>query len=124
MRLLESDEALVVGLERERSKHVLPVLAIDDDKEFLESKALFQNPKSASSSVVVVLLQLVDVGFVFGGLICKDKSGCAGNSSISKLCQAPKTSVCVCVCVCSALACLSSLSLCVLLPFLSAGESL
>lgn len=67
------------GLERERSKQE-SCLAIDDVMEFLESKALFQNPKSMSSSVVV-LLQL-DVGLVFGGLICKDKSGCAGNSSI------------------------------------------
>lgn len=67
------------GLERERSKHDESCLAIDDVMEFLESKALFQNPKSMSSSVL--LLQL-DVGFVFGGLICKDKSGCAGNSSI------------------------------------------
>lgn len=53
-------------------------LAIDD-MEFLESKALFQNPKSMSSSV---LLLQVDVGLAFGGLICKDKSGCAGKSSI------------------------------------------
>lgn len=45
----------------------------------LVSKALLRKPKSISSSV---LLQ-VDVGFVFGGLICRDKSGCAGNSSIS-----------------------------------------
>ena len=66
------------GLERERSKQE-SCLAIVDWMEFLESKALFQNPKSMSSSVL--LLQL-DVGLAFGGLICKDKSGCAGNSSI------------------------------------------
>lgn len=101
--LLDSEEGL--GFESERSKQVVSVLAIDD-MEFLDSKALFQNPKSMSSSVV--LLQL-DVGLVFGGLICKDKSGCAGNSSIfNKL-------VFLCVCVCSALA---SSSLYPLLPSL------
>jgi len=78
MRLEElelSDE--VFGLERERATQE-SCLAIDD-MEFLESKALFQNPKSMSSSV---LLLQVDVGLAFGGLICKDKSGCAGKSSI------------------------------------------
>lgn len=65
------------GLESERLKQE-SCLAIDV-MEFLESKALFKNPKSISSSVL--LLQLA-VGLVFGGLICKDKSGCAGNSSI------------------------------------------
>lgn len=58
----------------------------EDMDEFLESKALFQNPKStsaASSSSAALLLQLPDdLGLVFGGLICRDKSGCAGNSSI------------------------------------------
>jgi len=65
------------GLERERATQE-SCLAIDDI-EFLESKALFQNPKSMSSSV---LLLQPEVGLVFGGLICKDKSGCAGKSSI------------------------------------------
>lgn len=57
----------------------------DEMDEFLESRALFQNPKSMSvaSSSSALLLQLPDdVGLVFGGLICRDKSGCAGNNSI------------------------------------------
>ena len=53
-------------------------LAIVDSMEFVESNPLFQNPKSMS--YYVLLLQL-GVGLVFGGLIFKDKSGCAGNSS-------------------------------------------
>jgi hypothetical protein len=75
--LFESKD--LVGFERERSKELS---FLDDDKEFLESKALFQNPKSISSSVDVLFQFDVVDGFVFGGLICKDKSGCAGNSSI------------------------------------------
>lgn len=56
--------------------------------EFLESKARFQKPKpttSSSSSLAVVVELLVavvavvllhpDVGFAFGGLIWRDKSG-------------------------------------------------
>lgn len=70
-----------LGLERERSKKPVSFFAIDEvDMELLDSKALFQNPKSMSSSVL--LFQLDVVGLEFGGLICKDKSGCAGNSSI------------------------------------------
>ena len=57
-------------MDKESSKQVSG-LAIED-MEFLESKALFQKPKSTSSSVL--LLQL-EVGLLFGGLICKDKSG-------------------------------------------------
>ena len=53
-------------------------LAIIDSMEFVESNPLFQNPKSMS--YFVLLLQL-GVGLAFGGLICKDKSGCVGNSS-------------------------------------------
>ena len=50
--------------------------AIEEDMEFLESKALLQNPKSmtSSSAAELVLLQ-VDEGFGFGGLIWRDKSG-------------------------------------------------
>lgn len=61
-----------LGFDSERSGFAI------EDMEFLESKALFQNPKSISSSV---LLQ-ADEGLVLGGLIWRDKSGCAGNSSI------------------------------------------
>lgn len=43
---------------------------------------LLQNSKSMPSSV---LLPQVCVGLLFGGLICKDKSGCAGKSSILSL---------------------------------------
>lgn len=50
-----------------------------EEMELSEVKALFQNPKSISSSVLDLQL---DVGLVFGGLICRDRSGCAGNSSI------------------------------------------
>ena len=53
-------------------------LEIVDSMEFVESNPLFQNPKSMS--YFVLLLQL-GVGLAFGGLICKDKSGCVGNSS-------------------------------------------
>jgi len=67
----EEEKEALVGLERERS--VLTVL---------DSKALFQNPKSISSFSVLLFFQLLDVGLVFGEVICKDKSGCAGNSSI------------------------------------------
>lgn len=52
-----------------------------EEMEVLESKARFQKPKSISSSALLLLQ--VDVGLLFGGLICRDKSGCAGNSSIS-----------------------------------------
>lgn len=69
--VFEEEEAL--GLERERS-------VLTKDEFVLDSKALFQNPKSISSSLL--LFQLLDVGLVLGGVICKDKSGCAGNSSI------------------------------------------
>jgi len=72
--LARDSEAL--GFDKESSKQELSGFAIDD-MVFLESKALFQNPKSTSSS----LLQPV-VGLLFGGLICSDKSGCAGNNSI------------------------------------------
>ena len=51
-----------------------------EDIEFLESKALSQNPKSIPSSALLH----VDVDLLFGGLIWRDKSGCAGNSSILK----------------------------------------
>lgn len=85
--LLKSKEGFV-GFERERSKVLESILLANDDDD--ESKALFQNPKSISSSLLVVvlfqLLFVVDVVFGFGGLICKDKSGCAGNSSISSFC--------------------------------------
>jgi len=53
-------------------------LAIIDSMEFVELNPLFQNPKSMSYSM---LLLQHGVGLVFGGLVCKDKSGCAGNSS-------------------------------------------
>lgn len=53
-----------LGLDNESSKQVSG-FAIELEIEFLESKALVQNPKSISSSV---LLQ-VDVGLLFGGLI-------------------------------------------------------
>jgi hypothetical protein len=52
-----------LGLDSESSKQVSG-FAIGDI-EFLESKALFQNPKSISSSVLLH----VDVGLLFGGLI-------------------------------------------------------
>lgn len=68
--VFEEEEEKTLGLERERS-----VLSVFD------SKALFQNPKSISSSLVL-LFQLLDVDLVFGGVIFKDKSGCTGNSSI------------------------------------------
>ncbi|KAL6958596.1 hypothetical protein U1Q18_021561 [Sarracenia purpurea var. burkii] len=58
-----------------------PGLAAIEEMEFLESKALFQKPKSISSSV---LLQ-PDVGLLLGGLIWRERSGCAGNSSIDLL---------------------------------------
>lgn len=102
-----------LGLDKERSKQELVVvllfsvegfenteeLKMGDDELFLElSKALFQNPKSMpsfSSSVVLVLLHppppAPDVPLLlFGRLICKDKSGCAGNSSIFLLYQPTK----------------------------------
>jgi hypothetical protein len=51
------------GLDSESSKQVSG-FAIEEI-EFLESKALVQNPKSISSSVLLH----VDVGLLFGGLI-------------------------------------------------------
>ncbi|KAG4980385.1 hypothetical protein JHK85_034343 [Glycine max] len=53
-------------------------LAIVDSMEFVESNPLFQNPKSMSYSLLILQL---GVGLAFGRLICKDKFGCAGNSS-------------------------------------------
>lgn len=48
---------------------------------------LFQNSKSTSSceeeELLVLDLQDEEGLLVFGGLICSDKSGCAGNNSIS-----------------------------------------
>jgi hypothetical protein len=73
------NDSEALGFDKESSKLELSGFAIDD-MVFLESKALFQNPKSTSSSAVL-LLQVV-VGLLFGGLIWSDKSGCAGNSSI------------------------------------------
>ena len=69
-----------LGLERERSVLTKDVFVLTKDVVVLDSKALFQNPKSISSSVL--LFQLLDVDLLFGGVICKDKSGCAGNSSM------------------------------------------
>lgn len=85
------EEETLAGFDRESSKPP-PVdiseeglaLAAAIEEEFLESRARFQNPKSISSSAAAPLLLLhVDEGLLFGGLICKDKSGWAGNSSIS-----------------------------------------
>lgn len=46
----------------------------------LELMALLQNPRLIVSSDVVLQLELGLV--LIGGLICNDKSGCAGKSSI------------------------------------------
>lgn len=54
-------ESETLGFEKDSSKQ-LSGFAIED-MELLESRPL-------------------DVGLLFGGLICKDKSGCAGNNSI------------------------------------------
>ncbi|KAG5142554.1 hypothetical protein JHK82_018249 [Glycine max] len=70
-----------IGANKPKSGMVLKqqsCLEIVDSMEFVESNPLFQNPKSMS--YFVLLLQL-GVGLAFGGLICKDKSGCVGNSS-------------------------------------------
>lgn len=64
----------ILGLDKDRSK---PGFAIEEME--------FQNPRFFSSSV---LLQ-VGFGLVFGGLICKDRSGWAGNNSILVAKQAP-----------------------------------
>lgn len=85
---LDSDESL--GLDKERSKKAVLsgfIAAIEGAMELvllLESKALFQNPKSISSSSLPPPPPLlhVDAGLLLGGLICNDKSGCAGNNSI------------------------------------------
>ena len=65
-----------LGFERESSKQLSGLVI--EEMEFLESKALFQNPKSSSG----VARLHPDDGLLFGGLICRDKSGCAGNNSI------------------------------------------
>lgn len=62
------------GFERERSKDGVSI----EETGFLESKALFQKLKSISFSFLIQL----DEGLVFGGLICRERSGWAGNSSI------------------------------------------
>lgn len=67
-----------LGFDSESSKQVSG-FAIEDTV-FLESKALFKNPKPISSSVLLH----VDAGLLLGGLICRDKSGCAGKSSMIK----------------------------------------
>ena len=81
-------------LESERSSSgwwwllVVFELELDTREDVLESRALLQNPKSSSSwsswSVVGLLLCHVDDGWLFGGLICKDKSGWAGKSSMEE----------------------------------------
>lgn len=74
-------EKTLLGLVEERSKVWLSASAIELEMEFLESRALFQKPKLSISSSAL-LLQLVDEGLVFGGLIWRERSGCAGKSSI------------------------------------------
>lgn len=75
-------------------------LKMGDDELFLElSKALFQKPKSMpslSSSVLVLLHPPPPPDaplLLFGRLICKDKSGCAGKSSIFLLLSPKQTSL-------------------------------
>lgn len=65
------------GLDKERSEKACGF-------GFLESKALCQNPKSMVSSPPPPPEEDLHVGggLVFGGLIWRDKSGCAGNNSI------------------------------------------
>ena len=71
-----------VGFAKERWKPPVSAFGVEGVMLLLvESMALLQNPKSKLSAL---LLQL-DVGLLSGGLICSDKSGCAGKSSICSL---------------------------------------
>lgn len=75
-----------IGFARERSEEAVVASGFRNEEDgvlaLLESMELLLNPKSFSS---LLLLQL-DVGLVFGGLIWRDKSGCAGKSSILLFC--------------------------------------
>jgi hypothetical protein len=62
---------------------VVVAVAAADAATGLESRALFQNPRSVA---------LV----VGGGLICSCRSGCAGNSSIAPCCNLYTKGNCLC----------------------------
>lgn len=71
-----------LGFAKERSKPPVSAFGVEGVMLLLlESMALLQNPKSRLSSLLLPL----DAGLLSGGLICSDKSGCAGKSSICSL---------------------------------------